>query len=244
MKYLFLACFLFQTLCLATESFSEEAWKRISRTYQEIKDHPFNRELKNGALPKDKFESYSNQDAHYLQVFAKALAQLAAKVDDKEMAGALLDFAKESLQEGGSPKGEMNLGTFTYTNYLIAQAAGKGSAEIAATLLPCFWIYFELAKDLKPLSSKSNPYYNWLETYSSEKYETSVKKMIQITDRLASTIPDWSPLFKAFETASWLEWYFWEASYKSITFPGFNKPRGSKTDLMPLNILSSSGDLL
>lgn len=242
MRILFLFLGLATTLAPAKNSFSTRAWKRIAPIYQKIKAHPFNQELVLGTLSTERFKEYKNQDALYLKEYSKALALLAAKIEDRKLSEKVLEFSKDALAEGSEFTGEKNLANLAYTQFLLATATLKTGPELAAALLPCFWIYLELGKEMKPLTKKNNPYFSWVSSYSSPKYEDSVRAMIQITDELARPLSEkeLARLFHAFETAAKLEWFFWEATYHerrfylgSINFPGFSKFSGSKTDLIP-----------
>ena len=47
-------------------SWSEEAWHSIGTILEEIRNHPFVKELADGTLPKEKFATYLAQDRIYL----------------------------------------------------------------------------------------------------------------------------------------------------------------------------------
>jgi thiaminase (transcriptional activator TenA) len=221
---------LFSVSGLGFDKFSEDAWSQVSSIYKAIENHPFNQELKTGALPSDKFLYYSRQDRIYLQAFAKALAVLATRLEDSKDAKPVLQAAIDCLDEGqsahaktstaeaggvGEPE-EIGPANFAYTHFLLSTAAYKSREQLAAALLPCFWIYLKLAKALVPAVSEMNPYKPWVDTYSSHKYESAVQAMVSLVDRLAEkvTAPERQQMLRAFITASRLEWYFWEDAYQ------------------------------
>jgi len=55
-------------------AFHRNIWESITDIYQAIIQHPFNEELAQGTLPREKFAFYMQQDALYLADFARALA--------------------------------------------------------------------------------------------------------------------------------------------------------------------------
>ena len=53
-------------------NFSESAWGAIEPIYKSILEHPFNQELTQGTLAKERFQFYMKQDSLYLVDFARA----------------------------------------------------------------------------------------------------------------------------------------------------------------------------
>ncbi len=60
--------------------------------YQSIICHPFNVELAQGTLDKERFVFYMEQDAYYLVGFSRALAFIAARTDSSKIIRQFLDF--------------------------------------------------------------------------------------------------------------------------------------------------------
>lgn len=208
----------------AAPSFSDLAWKDADRVYAAIKGHPFNRELARGTLAKEKFAYYSEQDALYLVEFAKALGLLATKLKDKNQVRTVLEFVRDCFEEGETktPSAhEMMPGTQAYTDYLLRVAALGSAEELAAALLPCFWVYLRLADELLPLSEPGNPYADWIKMYSAPKYRTAVDKMLALTNELArrASAPVQKQMHRAFQMAMNYELKFWQASYQLEDWP-------------------------
>lgn len=208
-----------------TEKFSDSAWKRIEPIYQEIKAHPFNQQLAAGTLPKEKFDYYKTQDAIYLPQFAKSISVLGKKIENFEEGKTLFQVAVEGLEEeleGQKKIQEKNPPvmpfTLFYSNLLLATAAYKSREELAASLLPCYWIYLRLAEDLIPSVSEKSAYYDWFQAYSSPGYKKSVDAMRHLTDLLAVGVKhtEREKMLQAFEMASRMEWYFWEGAFHQI----------------------------
>ena len=78
-------------------SFSKTVWAEITPIYKSIIEHPFNQELAQGTLAKEKFQFYMKQDSLYLVDFARALALAASKAQNPDDLVLLLDFSKGAI---------------------------------------------------------------------------------------------------------------------------------------------------
>ena len=204
------------------ETFSQKAWVKIAPIYQQIFSHPFNQELRSGTLSQQRFARYQRQDALYLSQFSKALWILSAKIENpieaqmvRKIAGVDHEQVKVSATRYFSK--EMNPSTMLYTGFLLHTAHERSKEELAAVVLPCFWIYLQLATQLKASMKPNAVYYSWVETYSSDGYREAVEFMIALTDRLAgkASFEVQEQMLAGFELASRMEWYFWQSSYEN-----------------------------
>jgi len=209
-------------------NFSESAWGAIESIYKSILEHPFNQELAQGTLAKERFQFYMKQDSLYLLDFARALAIAASRSTDPDDLVLLLDFSKgaiiaeRGLHEfyfdfyGIKLDVEKALGCFTYTNFLISIAENGSYEESLAALLPCFWIYQEVGLHIHKNSATKNPYQKWINMYSGEEFQSVVKNAIALTDRIAKDVNDkqLQKMKEAFITSTRLEWLFWDSAYR------------------------------
>lgn len=62
--------------------FSEELRRQADSIWDAIFQHPFLQELKAGTLPVEKFRYFLGQDWHYLDAFARTVAQAISKAED------------------------------------------------------------------------------------------------------------------------------------------------------------------
>jgi thiaminase/transcriptional activator TenA len=217
--------------------FTEELWESIETIYAAILRHPFIRGLTDGSLLRESFQFYAVQDALYLREFARALSIAAARApqDDwiimfnEHAAGALRverslheSFFKEfglSQQEvSATPLAPANL---AYTSYLLSVAYAAPFHEALAALLPCYWIYWEVGKELEQAGSPDPLYARWIGTYASEEFGTLVRAVLDATDQTAARLlpAESETMRRHFVTTSRYEWMFWEMGYRRESWP-------------------------
>ncbi len=209
-------------------SFSKTAWEAIAPLYQSIIEHPFNQELAQGTLAKEKFQFYMKQDSLYLVDFARALALAASKAQNPDDLVLLLDFSKgaivaeRGLHEfyfefyGIKLDVEKAPGCFSYTHFLMSTAVHATYEEALGALLPCFWIYREVGLHIHRSAAKDNPYQKWIDTYSGDEFQQVVQNAIDLTDRVAarSSKEQTERMLDAFVVSTRLEWMFWDSAYR------------------------------
>lgn len=209
--------------------FTKTLWSSISDIYQAIIQHPFNEELAQGTLPREKFAFYIQQDALYLADFARALAIMAGRAPDQE---AMLQFVRFAegvavveralhdtyFREFGIdlPMRQQAPACFAYTNFLLATVSCRSYAEGMAALLPCFWIYREVGNDIYRRAALNNPYQKWIDTYAGHEFSEWVDRAITLTDTVADHASEAhrNCMREAFVHSSRLEWMFWDSAYR------------------------------
>ena len=214
---------------------TDQAWLSIEPLFNKILVMPFIQQLKDGSLPIEKFRYYMLQDAKYLEHYGRVLAALGSKASDNRMALDFFEFGKNALvvertlhefyfnQFGLSSQEEIKIEPVChhYIHYLKSTVLFDTIEVATAAILPCFWIYKEVGDYiLKKQNSTDNPYQNWINTYSGDEFAEGVKKAIAYTDKLAinTTIENKKLMLEAFNIASKLEYMFWDAAYKEITW--------------------------
>ena len=220
-----------------TGQFSRAAWSRNARAYETIRTMPFNAELAAGTLSETRFKHYITQDAHYLVGFGRALTLAAAKAPSPER---LIQFAKSAegaivveraLHGGFFEKYGITAEIFNstprspachhYVSYLVATAYAEPYEVLLGALLPCFWIYAEVGRDIHGRAAAANPYQAWIDTYAGEQFHAAVRATIEATDEAAAGA---SPALQermqhAFTRATQLEWIFWDSAYRLEKWP-------------------------
>ena len=218
-------------------SFSRAAWDRNARAYEAIRTMQFNAELAAGTLSETRFKHYITQDAHYLIGFGRALTLAAAKAPD---ADRIVQFAKsaegaivvERALHGSFFKqygitSEVFAGTplsqacHHYVSYLLATAYAEPYEVVLGALLPCFWIYAEVGRDIHARAAPNNPYQAWIDTYAGEEFHAAVRAVITATDEaaLGASPPLRERMHAAFTRATQLEWVFWDSAFRLEQWP-------------------------
>ena len=219
------------------QTFSEWAWRETEALRQRILELPFNKELANGTLTRERFQFYMIQDALYLEQFSRALAVAAAKAPDPKAMQQFAHAAEEALvveralHEGFFEKFEVDPNDaaaaaptptcYGYTNFLQSIAHLASYEELIAALLPCFWIYREVGNHVVKTAGKDNPYQAWITTYSDPEYGEAVDEVIAINDRTAAaaTTERQGEMLAAFKRSMQYEWMFWDSAYRLESWP-------------------------
>lgn len=209
---------------------SEQAWEKVEPIYNKILAMPFNTELSNGTLPKEKFIFYLAQDAYYLLAFGRTLSAISGRMQNADLVMAFAGFstgaifAERSLHESyfvefGLPSEvKPTPSTLLYTSYILSQAAYANVEIAVAAVLPCFWIYKAVGDHIfAQQKGEENPYKRWIDMYAGLEFAAAVEKAIDITDELAvqANAAIRQNMLDAFETATRLEWMFWDSAYET-----------------------------
>jgi len=216
--------------------FSEQAWERTAGLRAAIHRLPFNNELAAGSLAPERFRFYILQDALYLAQYSRVLALAAAKAPDTaslEVFGhsALGAVAVEQrlhehyLREFGVSPAAVAAAQPTpdclgYTSYLLAMAHQEPWAVLVAALLPCFWIYWDVAGAIVKRTAPGNRYQAWIDTYADPAFGAAVERVIGIADRAAAATPTLGPdMLVAFQRSAQYEYLFWDGAYHPRGWP-------------------------
>ncbi|WP_354641628.1 thiaminase II [Kitasatospora camelliae] len=216
---------------------TEELWSAIEPIYAEILAHPFIGGLTDGTLPRHAFRHFVVQDSHYLRDYARALAVCAARATSEEDVQAFADdavgaiaaeqsmhadfltaFGETAAQAAAEP---VLPTTRAYTSYLLATVYGGSFAEAVAAVLPCYWIYARVGEQLLAKSSPEPLYARWIATYGDEAFQSVVRRVLDLTDRLGEEISpaEHRRMVEHFTTTSRYEWMFWDAAWRGETWP-------------------------
>jgi thiaminase (transcriptional activator TenA) len=218
-------------------SFTSELWAAMAPIYTAILRHPFLTGLTDGSLPRDRFVFYAVQDALYLREFARSLALAAARAPEDDWIIMFSDHAanalrvERSLHESffkefglspadiaATPLAPTNL---AYTSYLLAVAYGAPYHEALAALLPCYWIYWEVGKELERAGSANPLYARWISTYASEEFGAVVRAVLAATDAVGARRQpaERAAMKRHVLTTSRYEWMFWDMGWRREAWP-------------------------
>jgi thiaminase/transcriptional activator TenA len=217
-------------------AFSEMLWQRIAEIYDRILAHPFLTGLTDGTLGEDAFRFYAVQDALYLRDFARGLALLAAKSPTDDATIMFSEHAKTAIvveralhdsffaQWGltpedvyATPQAPNNL---LYTSYLLRVAYERPFHEGLGAFLPCYWIYWEVGKELEKRGSSTAIYQRWIDTYASTEFGETVQQVIALMNRTAESLTtgDKAQVAEHFVMTSRFEYLFWDMGYRQQTW--------------------------
>jgi thiaminase/transcriptional activator TenA len=217
--------------------FTESLWDSIGEIYGRILAHPFILGLTDGTLPVEAFRFYVIQDALYLRDYARGLALLGAKAPQDEWLMMFAGHAREAivveraLHESffrdwkltdekvySTPMAPTNL---FYTSYLLRVAYDRPFPEMIGCFLPCYWIYWEVGKELEKRGSPEETFQRWIQTYSSEVYGSIVRQVIAVMDQVSQGLreDDLRLIRQHFMITSRLEYLFWDMGFHKQSWP-------------------------
>jgi thiaminase/transcriptional activator TenA len=220
-----------------SDRFTDELWRGIADIYGAILAHPFLAGLTDGTLPADAFAFFVVQDALYLQRYAQALAVVASRAPtsagtemfarhaagivtvERELHDSLL--ADLGLEPESIDQAEPAPTTLAYTSYLMAASRGGSYAEGVGTVLPCYWIYWEVGKELLRRGSPDPRYQKWIDTYSGDEYGDEVREVLDVAEVLGRELApaERDRVREHFRATSRYEWMFWDMGYRQETWP-------------------------
>lgn len=218
-------------------TFSSAAWERNLALYQATLALPFNQELAAGTLSSERFQHYIIQDAHYLVAYGRALAVAGAKADDADGLMQFTEAAKVAvvverqmhggfMQQFGVTAEQFATTPLTpachhYTQFLLATAWAEPYPVVLASLLPCFWIYAEVGRDIHARAASPNPYGAWIETYAGEEFHAAVRGVLATIDRVAAGVDarTLAAMHAAYAMSARLEWMFWDSAHRLGRWP-------------------------
>ena len=217
--------------------FSEEAWQRASALREAIHRLPFNTEPAAGSLAPDRFRWYILQDAIYLGEYARVLALAAAKAPDVRavqwFGGAAVEailveqllhgryLAEFGVAPDAIAAAEPSPDCLAYTSFLLATAHQQRWEVLVAAVLPCFWVYWDVASAITAKAAPQNLYRAWIDTYADPRFGEAVRRVIGIADEAAAaaTLAQRAVMLAAFGRSTQYEYLFWDGAYQERGWP-------------------------
>jgi thiaminase/transcriptional activator TenA len=220
------------------EKFSALLRRRGDKIWRAVHGHAFLRELHAGTLSRERFAYFILQDYLYLLDFAQVLCLGGAKSPDLETLEIFARHARGAVEVersfhadfgrtlGLAPaqldKTEKAPVTQAYIDRLQAVARSGQLGELVAAVLPCYWIYGEVGKNLfagRPRAPKI--YRQWIELYASEEFWRPVREQIRLLDALGAqaNAEERRRMSEHFLLSSRYEYMFWEQAYRMERWP-------------------------
>jgi len=202
-------------------SLSNDLWERNFNLALQSFNTKFVQGIKNGKLPKIKFQLYVAQDYYFLESFAKAYGLAISKCEDKGsikvLSELLLGVSEELLlHENYSKKWDINLEsnfirteTKNYTDFLENISKNNSCIEILSAMTPCMRLYSWIGQSLIKYK-ENNRYEDWIVTYSDSTFDKLAKSLEELIDQKAN-YSQLNELNVFYEKAMQLELEFFEA---------------------------------
>jgi thiaminase/transcriptional activator TenA len=231
-------------LALGAGVFCAEAWSRVSELVAAIVDHPFNIALAAGDLEPATFAFYMVQDSYYLRGFSRALATAAVRAPCPADSALWLASANRAIamepelhrnwltayglaqhleSVAGAAQIEISLSCLAYSSWVEATALTSPYPVIAASLLPCFWVYEHvgLAVQERAPERADHPYRQWITAYASTEFAEAAAAARAATERAGAgtTALVREAMLDAFARATELEWLFWDSAWRREQWP-------------------------
>ena len=220
-------------------SFIEGVEQRALPVRQAILDHPFVRGIGNGDLDVERFKYYVAQDYVYLIDYARALALGAARAPELEVMSWFAGLLDETLNtemelhrgycaQFGITREELEATrpaptTVAYTSYLLRVASQGSFSELAASLLPCQWGYWEIGEHLDRQGPPTHAplYAEWVGMYSSSEFRDLALHLRALTDELGNVASpaERTAMETAYITSLRLEHQFWDMAWNREQWP-------------------------
>ena len=219
--------------------FIEGVEQRSLPVRQAILEHPFVRGIGQGDLDVERFKFYVAQDYVYLIDYARALALGAARAPELDAMSWFAGLLDETL----NTEMELHRGycaqfgisrdvleatrpaptTVAYTAYLLRVASQGSFGELASSLLPCQWGYWEIGEHLARQGAPAHAplYAEWVGMYSSDEFRDLALHLRELTDRLGSVASpaEQAAMEDAYVTSLRLEHQFWDMAWKLEQWP-------------------------
>ncbi|WP_072807093.1 TenA family protein [Rhodococcoides yunnanense] len=220
---------------------TDRLWDATASLRSEIDRLEFLEQLGSGTLPLDAFRTYIEQDKLYLAGYAKALSILASRAPDPATAAFWASSAASAVEEAtlhetllsgdalpaSGTRVEHSPTCLGYVSYLIAAAATEPYPVAAAAVLPCFWIYADVAVRLAGAAKDTlardpeHPYARWVSAYDSEEFREIVDGARTLVDVAAeqATESQRESMTEAFVVATRYEAMFWNTALAPTPWP-------------------------
>lgn len=204
----------------------------IDHTCQQSLRHPFIDQLSKGILPLATFRYYLIQDNHYLTAFNQ-LHQVIAdhlppyEADTLRHLGEGEDLSRQQMHREIDLRQAELAGTpvaptaYAYISHMYYQLDQHGVAAATAGLLPCYWLYSEVARRLAVKHSPVPLYQEFFDSYASDDFTTATDQMKAIVDQQAAKNDQQTQelMRQAFNISCYYENQFWQMSLTCQNWP-------------------------
>ncbi|MBZ7931588.1 TenA family protein [Campylobacter sp. RM12910] len=195
--------------------------------------HNFVKQLENETLSKEQFLFYLKQDYIYLINYSKCYARLALNANTVEELRFAIKFQNYTLEgELELHKSILNLGidinnfsekdesliNIAYSRYILSVGENGDFLDMLIALSACAigygYIGNAIYKNISQEKLQNHPYKEWILTYSSQEFQTTVKEFEDFVNSYSNQISEekFKKLNSIFHNVVRLEIAFWEHS--------------------------------
>lgn len=213
--------------------FSPMAALTVKPLVQGLFLQPFVLDMIDGTLSRERFLYYIQQDSLFLISFGRALALTAGKLSAASDMALMLRSTAYSLSTVTALHDRYKSlypftadllsapAAFSYSAHILERAALGVPTESLAALLPRFWIFRDISNHIRSLADSDNPWFAWIETFSSSDYSDLVEQMGTLVDRLAASLPDESrhSVLQAYIASCRFEYMLCDDAYNLRAWP-------------------------
>ncbi|MEM6591639.1 MAG: TenA family protein [Cyanobacteria bacterium P01_C01_bin.73] len=203
-------------------SLAQTLWQTHQDLAQASLTHPFVQGIGDGSLPQANFAFYVGQDAFFLEAFARAYSIAAAKAPTwhgfstfHQLAAGVLE--ELNLHQAYAEDWQVNLktvqpsaATLQYTDFLLATAWSQPIGITAVAMAPCMRLYAFVGQQLAQAGVPDHAYGDWIDTYSSDSFDTLAQQLEQLIDNYA---PDSALVRATYRRAMVCEQDFFQAAW-------------------------------
>lgn len=195
-------------------AFTRSLWEDVAPQREAIFALDFIKDLASGTLDARHFAYYLAQDAQYLNAYSRVLSRASALAPTEDEQRFWADGAQNclavelSLHRDWLSRHPLDVAqgpvTKHYVDHLQAVAFAGSYAEVAAAVLPCYWLYAEVGRVLHAdylkaghpeaghpgddggTEAGAHPYGEWLETYADDAFAEATARAVAIVDAAAA----------------------------------------------------------
>lgn len=206
-------------------SWTAEAFKATERLWNEIYEHPFLKELRDGTLPDEKLRFYFEQNLHYIDAVVRCRSIAVAKATTEEVRDFFLDRTPVIAEElrhqrrmvkalGGRTDAPLAPACHGYTRHILTLAWSGEPVEYFGAFLPCPWSYDEIGIRLRGTLNKPQ-HLDWWEFYMSREHNEMCDRYRSMVDKLAAELPPerQEAMKENFRISLRYEYRFWTMAY-------------------------------
>jgi thiaminase/transcriptional activator TenA len=220
------------TSLIPSSSLIAKLTNSASKEWGDYTQHEFVQKIADGSLSENAFKHYLTQDYLFLIQFARAYGLAIFKAttfDDmrsaaRAISGILdveMDLHIKYCSRWGISERELrnvneDKASMAYTRFVLERGTSGDILDLYVALSPCVVGYGVIGAELSDnadTKKEGNPYYSWIEMYSSDDYQKLVHEAITQLDRLSVSRGGearYEELVGTFRSATILEADFWQ----------------------------------